>query len=110
MKKTIEKNTRALLPQEACKNLLELTDAAQLSSLTDGDTDAVLCLHLLQQNTDGALLREIHRVLKNEGYLVACLKPYAAFRTQLKALFDVNAYYTKGAYAWFQAQKREDFS
>ena len=122
MKKEVLEKTLAYIPKDFDGVILDLRSNldgefknAQVDTLKDVDgtipqfdnsVDIVFCKKLHKIKNTKKALEEISRVLKDGGKLVACLKPYDSFRSDLKDIFNVNSYHTMGHYAYFEAEKR----
>jgi len=122
MKKEVLEKTLAYIPKDFDGVILDLRSNldgefknAQVDTLKDVDgtipqfdnsVDIVFCKKLHKIKNTKKALEEISRVLKKDGKLVACLKPYDSFRSDLKDIFNVNSYHTMGHYAYFEAEKR----
>ncbi|MBQ8980082.1 MAG: hypothetical protein IJ077_00550 [Eubacterium sp.] len=122
MKKEIAEKTLAYLPSDFDGVVLDINSKVDsfcpnakivfakntddISAQADGSIEIAVCLKLHKLSDISKALDGIHRVLKNDGTFIACLKPQDGFRTELKAKFNVNSYRTEGQYAYFEAQKR----
>ncbi|MBR3149772.1 MAG: methyltransferase domain-containing protein [Eubacterium sp.] len=122
MKKDIKEKTLQYIPEDFDGVILDLRNKLEhicpkaeiipvnkfwgKIDLDDKSVDMAVCLKLHKLGDINTSLGEIHRVLRDEGTFIACLKPSDNFRTVLKEKFDVNSYHTMGHYAYFEAQKK----
>jgi len=115
--KEMKKALLALLPEDTGESILDVSEEKCLKKyrnvtrctesalpFANGSFDCAFSL-------DGSVpLAELHRVLKTKGILTAGVlktEDIPSFRTALKSLFDVNAFYVDGDSIYYEAEKRE---